>query len=545
MAIGKITGQMLNYNLERAGVDLVIDANLTHFDVNNRRVGINTANPAYSLDVIGNAHLGNLYILGNTITSQTGKIGLGTISSVVVTGGQAYDILYTDGNGNLSFGNLNSLSGLDGFTGNNIILGTTSHGPDGFGTNAINLTGSVSDAILILDDILGNITDATGSVIHVVGNITGGNIISPTVDAINANVIAANLAISTIQANVGAFELYANANIGSIYNHLNTLDANVGSYETYANLQISTINANVGAFELYANANIGSIYTNLNTLTANVGAFELYANANIGTIYTNLNTLTANVGAFEIYSNANATVQAVAISSLATGANANTAAYLSTYTGNINASNFTGNLYGNIHTDIITPYKTTVTTFGSSTAVGLPIGGNVTRPASPTAGQIRYNSDFNTVEFYNGINWINVVSNIDGQNFYGDGTNVTYTLNQVTTANGILVSINGTVQQPGYAYNVVGNQITFTETPLVTDQIDVRYLAASVTVDNIFNTDVSVAGNITLTGLLSAPQTTKASNAPGTAGQMCWDANYIYVCTATNTWKRTPLTGGY
>ena len=38
---------------------------------------------------------------------------------------------------------------------------------------------------------------------------------------------------------------------------------------------------------------------------------------------------------------------------------------------------------------------------------------------------------------------------------------------------------------------------------------------------------------------------TKASNATGTAGQISYDANYIYVCTATNTWKRSPLTGGY
>ena len=53
------------------------------------------------------------------------------------------------------------------------------------------------------------------------------------------------------------------------------------------------------------------------------------------------------------------------------------------------------------------------------------------------------------------------------------------------------------------------------------------------------------ANNITLTGLLKAPQTTKASNATGTVGQICWDSNYIYVCTATNTWKRSPLTGGY
>ena len=496
MAIGKITGQMLNSNLERAGNNLAIDANLVYFDVNNRRVGISNTNPAYTLDLNGNAHLGNLYILGNTITSDTGKIGLGTVANVVVTGGHAYDILYTDGNGNLSFGNLNSLSGLDGFTGNNIILGTTSYGPDGFGTTAIDLTGSVTDAILILDDILGNITDATGSVIHVTGNISGGAIISPTIDAINANISAANVAISTLQANVGAFEQYANANIGTLSTHITTLDANVGAYETYANLQINNITANVGAFELYANANIGTIYTHLNTLDANVGAFELYANANIGTIYTHVNTLDANVGAYEIYSNANAAVQAISITSLATGANANTAAYLSTYTGNINAANFTGNLYGNIHTDIITPYKTSVTTFNSSTAIGLPLGGNVTRPGAPTAGQIRYNTDYNTVEFYNGTNWISVITEINEHNFFGDGINQTFTLPQVTTSAGILVSINGTVQQPGYAYDVTGNQITFTQVPLVTDQVDVRFLAVSVVRDNWFDSDVTITGNI-------------------------------------------------
>lgn len=38
---------------------------------------------------------------------------------------------------------------------------------------------------------------------------------------------------------------------------------------------------------------------------------------------------------------------------------------------------------------------------------------------------------------------------------------------------------------------------------------------------------------------------TKASNATGTVGQISYDANNIYVCTATNTWKKSPLTGGY
>lgn len=36
-----------------------------------------------------------------------------------------------------------------------------------------------------------------------------------------------------------------------------------------------------------------------------------------------------------------------------------------------------------------------------------------------------------------------------------------------------------------------------------------------------------------------------ASNGTGNVGEICWDSNYLYVCTASNTWKRVALTGGY
>ena len=29
----------------------------------------------------------------------------------------------------------------------------------------------------------------------------------------------------------------------------------------------------------------------------------------------------------------------------------------------------------------------------------------------------------------------------------------------------------------------------------------------------------------------------------GTAGDIVWDSNYVYVCTATDTWKRLSLDG--
>jgi hypothetical protein len=36
-----------------------------------------------------------------------------------------------------------------------------------------------------------------------------------------------------------------------------------------------------------------------------------------------------------------------------------------------------------------------------------------------------------------------------------------------------------------------------------------------------------------------------ASSGTGEQGEIAWDSNYIYICTATNTWKRAALTGGY
>ena len=36
-------------------------------------------------------------------------------------------------------------------------------------------------------------------------------------------------------------------------------------------------------------------------------------------------------------------------------------------------------------------------------------------------------------------------------------------------------------------------------------------------------------------------KTPASATATGTTGEICWDANYIYVCTATNTWKRAGI----
>lgn len=157
MAIGRITGSMLFSNLDRQGVNLAIDTNLVFFDVTNRRLGINTTNPGYSLDVNGNAHFGNLYILGNTITSDTGVINFGAPNNITLSGGGLDYVLVTDGSGNLSWSNVQAIITATGVTGNTISLGANT--VNAFVSNALTLTSTtkVTDAIAELNYVLGKL----------------------------------------------------------------------------------------------------------------------------------------------------------------------------------------------------------------------------------------------------------------------------------------------------------------------------------------------------------------------------------------------------
>lgn len=194
MAIGKISGLLLQDNLERQGANtaprnLAIDGNLTYFDVNNRRVGINNSTPDYSLDSPGNARIASLTILGNVISSNTGKVGLGTISSVVINGGASSDVIYTDGTGNLSFTNIGSL-------------------PDFVAANS---------AISTLQTTLADFEMYA-----------------------NANATSQADLITTLGANVGAYQLYANANATTQSTQIDSINANVEA----ANLALANTKGN-------------------------------------------------------------------------------------------------------------------------------------------------------------------------------------------------------------------------------------------------------------------------------------------------------------
>lgn len=48
---------------------------------------------------------------------------------------------------------------------------------------------------------------------------------------------------------------------------------------------------------------------------------------------------------------------------------------------------------------------------------------------------------------------------------------------------------------------------------------------------------LTATGNLTL----STSSTPASASATGTTGMICWDSSYIYVCVATNTWKRVAI----
>ncbi len=66
-------------------------------------------------------------------------------------------------------------------------------------------------------------------------------------------------------------------------------------------------------------------------------------------------------------------------------------------------------------------------------------------------------------------------------------------------------------------------------------------VGSATVVDVIDSSGNATFDNLTLQGLLTTTPSTKANNSTGTEGQIAVDADYIYVCTATNTWKRVAL----
>lgn len=200
---------------------------------------------------------------------------------------------------------------------------------------------------------------------------------------------------------------------------------------------------------------------------------------------------------------------------------------------NIAPGNFLDNITINtttISTDItngniyLAPTGTGMVQINGTNAFSMPVGNTAQQPNYVPVGSLRYNSDTSAPEFYDGTIWIPVTSSIISQTITPSGSSNAFALTSSTTTSGVIVSLNGVIQSPATAYSVSGNVITFTETPLTTDIIDVRFISTG----QVYG--LNFGGNV---------PTSSAST--GVKGQVAYDSNFVYICVAQNTWIRANI----
>jgi len=206
-------------------------------------------------NIYANSATGSLTIYGNAISSNTGKIGLGSISNVQITGGSSGYTIVTDGTGNLSFTAL---------LGNSILLGSNVSGQ--LVSNAVTLTTTtdLTDAITQLNAILGKLTPAsppnfpatsltqsTGTISGLMSNfaqtdnsgwgnlsVAGGTAVNATRSAVFATTTVTNSGTTTTGGNI---QLYLNGSILPSNYHALTSSPSSADNGTYGNLVVSSV----------------------------------------------------------------------------------------------------------------------------------------------------------------------------------------------------------------------------------------------------------------------------------------------------------------
>lgn len=476
MAISRVPGYSLLANLDRQGTDIGITSAglyVTYWDVVNYRFGINNAAPQQALDVTGNIITSNGHVYtGANISYDVGQdtawwrtVYAQNIQSTNLTG-----TLLTSSQPNItSIGTLSSLS----VTGN---ITTTSNifanGISVIGYGLINTTGNVlalqgsfgSINSTGLINTSGNVIAATysGSQVAVTGLInTAGNVLASTFSGGQVTVTglintAANIIART--ANVGQIGVSTNISAGGFINATGNVMAAAGSFGSI------TTTGNISATNGWVSAG-----------TLNVTGNIISSRITVGNITTTNSLNTSNI----FSTSSDLTIQTLG-------------------TGNITLS----------------AGSTGIVKIAGADAISLPIGDSASRPLTATAGYFRFNTDTGTIEFYDGSSWIqtSVATSVSSEVINPDGVGNTYTLGSNTSTQGVLVSINGTLQQPIASYNIVSNnQIVFTEVPLTTDTVEVRYLSGqsysvsslrfgTTTAVTLDSNNVNIVGNIQTTG---------------------------------------------
>jgi hypothetical protein len=183
------------------------------------------------------------------------------------------------------------------------------------------LTGNAASQSTLLDTLTSNAATQATSLTTLLSNAV--------TQQTSLTDLVANAAIQA-QAIANAAGTYGNANVAVYLSSQNITSANIGGSQTYANTQVNTISANLGAYQTYGN------------LTFSTVANAASQSADITTLYANAAVQSANIAT--LFSNAATQSGSIATLQTQVYANANVAAYLPTYTGDI-AANIVKNGY--------------------------------------------------------------------------------------------------------------------------------------------------------------------------------------------------------
>lgn len=480
MAVGRISGPLLKDNLLRNGVNLAFETSLLYLDVVNSRVGINTTAPSNDLTVNGTtrttdllvtneANIASFTISSNTISSSSNTINLlpsGT-NPVVYQGKILVDNNLTIRSNVIE----TTVSGTD------LLINTTGTGQVVINSDAringnIHATGNITaDGDLV---IAGNITigDQTTDTISFVAGIDS-NLIPATTNTYDlgtpslrwansyftsANISNLFLSNNTITTTSGDLNLQANSNNSVKIRNLSVNDNIISSVNTNANIVLTpqgtgsvVINSNqsfvvpVGTtvqrptgqngmvrynsdfnrYEGYSNGywtNLGGVQS-VDGLTRITPESTPGAGNNVISFYAN-NNLTAYIDSSKLYtidfrtSDIDITGNTISTYTSNTDLNLSTPGTGSVVLGNLR---FNGNTITNGSSGAVTQFVATSTgyyKFGGTFGVTIPVGLISNRPALAYAetGMIRFNTDLQAVEVFNGAAWGSIVGTAGGIN---------------------------------------------------------------------------------------------------------------------------------
>ncbi len=411
-------------------------------------------------------------------------------------------------------------------------------------TNDLNVSNLSVTSITTTDiTTTGNITAVD---ITTTGTVTTANI------SVSGEITASNLAVSGNVINVGSATLDVTS--GALQSSV-PIEGNLTSTANLT-MQGTRIEFSQGAYiveeEVFGSpgeyaltltsAEDGIVGLNAMDANANVVSSVVVSNVAVQLNVANIDPGTGNVNVWYYDNNGgvifpDGTRQDTAYDVSINYSNVQVAAYLSsaniTSYSNVNVSSYLPSYSGYIGGNI--QVTNGITYVYNPISLGLP-------PVVTYANILL--SAINNVNSYTQLNIqnINTVGNLVSADFIATAPNGTDSTHYID------VGINGnnysqaswTISgaNDGYVYINGGNLTLGTDTANTTVSVHVGGLLAENIVTTFSESSVSVDANL----IVSNGYVPALANSTGTAGQIVWDSGNVYVCVATNTWKRASLT---